>query len=137
MHLVQRRAEIAAQRVERGAQFLEIDRLGVRLGKAHGRKLLLDVADQGQLAGLVFTQEAGDGIDAGHRRQVGKLLLERDGLLQVGGDYGPEQDGLGRRVDEFLFIFHRRQALALHVEQVVIEIDLVELRRRQRAQRQR
>ncbi len=82
LHLVQRRTEVAAQRVERGAQFLEIDRFEVRLSEAHGAKFLLDVAHQGQFARLVFTQEAGNGINAGNRRQVRKLLLERDGLLQ-------------------------------------------------------
>ena len=132
--VVQRGVEVAPQGVKRAAQFLEIDRVGVRSLKAHRREFLLDVPDHGQFAGLVLTQEAGNGINAGNRRQVGELLLERDGLLQVGGDYRAEQDGLGRRVDEVLLKLHRRQTLALHVEQVVVKIDLVELRRRQRAQ---
>jgi len=67
----------AAQVVERAAEFVQVDRVGVGSGKADGGELLLDVTHDRQLVGLVFTEEAGDGIDAGYGGQVGE---RRDGI---------------------------------------------------------
>ena len=132
--VLQRRAEITIERIKCAAQFANVRRPPVGVGKLDAHQLVFDFADQPQLPGLVAREIFRHGDYAfflRHRRQVGKPPFQGQRFLKIGGDDRAKQNGFAGGVDELVFKFHGGQALALHVQQVVIKEHFRNLPRRQ------
>ena len=118
-----RQIQVARQVVERGAQRLDPDRAPIHRREAHARQAVFDGADQFQLPALVFRNVARHRLHACYARQPLEpfLIIPRLGR-RIGNDFAVEGGGAGR-FDQRLLVNDRRQRLALHVEQVVVEPD--------------
>ena len=64
LDLVQRRAEIAVERIQRAAEILDVDRLRIGRAELQRRNFLFDLPDELEFFGLVFREKGGHGLDA-------------------------------------------------------------------------
>ena len=146
LRLFPRQADVAIQGIKTATQLQHVHGLTIRIVESQGRQILFNLTDQPELFRLILRKEFGDGIHAGYCRQLFDPLLQFHRLRHGIRDDRREQHraggvvcpcilhGFGRRINELFRKLNRRQTLALHVEQVVIEIHLLHLPRRSSTQ---
>ena len=120
-HFVHGEPQIALRRPERRAELVEPDRSRVRRHEPHRRGRRADLPDERELGLRGFREVPGHRIGRGDRRQLLDLRFERDGLREVRRDDGAVEHGFLGRIDQLVLEDDGGEALALHVQQVVVE----------------